>query len=77
MTIDQALWQDPNRVSGAVCFRDTRIPVSILSDYLDAEDIKGFYDNYPDVSPEMVDAVLEAPRGLLEAESPKPSERGT
>jgi len=33
MKIDQAPWQDPDRMSGALRFRDTRIPVPILVDY--------------------------------------------
>jgi uncharacterized protein (DUF433 family) len=28
------LWQDPDRMSGALCFYGTRIPVSFLFDYI-------------------------------------------
>ncbi len=71
MTIDEALWQDPDRVSGAVCFRKTRIPIAILFDYLEAHDLSGFFENYPDVSSEMVDAVLETSKELIQREFPK------
>jgi uncharacterized protein (DUF433 family) len=69
MTIDQALWQDADRVGGAVCFRDTRIPVSTLFDYLEARDIAGFFENYPDVSSEMVEAILETAKNRLKSVS--------
>lgn len=65
MTIEEALWQDDDRVSGAVCFRDTRIPVSILFDYLEAGEIQEFYENYPDVSESQVHAVLEGSQDML------------
>lgn len=71
MTIDEALWQDPLRVSGAVCFRNTRIPVAILFDYLEVDDLDGFYESYPDVSSDMVEAVIAISRELVESEFAK------
>jgi len=65
MYITEALWQDSDRVSGAVCFRNTRIPLSILFDYLEQGDLAEFYRGYPDVSQEQVHAVLEASKELL------------
>ena len=59
MSLDEALWQDSERVSGALCFRGTRIPVSILFDYLRADGIEEFFAGYPDVTPEQVEAVLD------------------
>lgn len=35
-TYKELLWQDPDRMSGAVCFYGTRIPVAFLFDYLEA-----------------------------------------
>lgn len=67
MTLEEALWQDPARVSGAVCFRGTRIPVAVLFDYLDAKDPVGFFEDFPDVTPEMVEAVLREARVHVEA----------
>jgi len=65
MNITDALWQDPSRMSGAVCFRATRIPVSILFDYLERGELDEFYRGYPDVSGEQVLAVLETSRELV------------
>jgi uncharacterized protein (DUF433 family) len=65
MDINEALWQDENRVSGAVCFRGTRIPVSILFDYLETGSLEEFFRGYPDVSREQVHAVLEASKELV------------
>jgi uncharacterized protein (DUF433 family) len=31
---EDLIWQDSDRMSGAVCFYGTRIPVSFLFDYL-------------------------------------------
>jgi uncharacterized protein (DUF433 family) len=65
MNISEALWQDANRMSGAVCFRDTRIPVSILFDYIEKGQLAEFLRGYPDVSQEQVHAVLEASQKLI------------
>ena len=59
MRLEDALWQDPERMSGAVCFRDTRIPVSVLFDYLVGDGLEEFYAGYPDVRPEQVKSVLD------------------
>lgn len=63
--IFEALWQDPARMSGAVCFLGTRIPVSILFDYLENDQLEEFYRGYPDVSREQVRSVLEASEQLV------------
>ena len=34
MTIDEAVWVDPERMSGAPCFRGSRVPVRQLFDWL-------------------------------------------
>lgn len=68
MTIDEALWQDPERCSGAVCFRGTRIMVSILLDSLSVEGgFEAFVENYPDVSLDQIQAVLDFTQGALDA----------
>ena len=63
--ISSSLWQDPSRMSGAVCFRGTRIPVSILFDYLEKNQLEEFFRGYPDVSRDQVHNVLEASRELV------------
>jgi uncharacterized protein (DUF433 family) len=67
LTLEQALWQDDERMSGAVCFRRTRVPVSILFEYLEADQLEEFYDGYPNVTRDQVQAVLEASRELVES----------
>ena len=34
MTLEQAIWVDPGRMSGAPCFRGSRLPVQQLFDWL-------------------------------------------
>ncbi|MDQ2946692.1 MAG: DUF433 domain-containing protein [Acidobacteriota bacterium] len=34
--LDNVVWVDPDRLSGAPCFRGTRIPVQMLMDHLAA-----------------------------------------
>ena len=34
MTVDEAVWVDPGRMSGAPCFRGSRLPVQQLFDWL-------------------------------------------
>lgn len=62
MTVSEALWKDQARHSGAVCFRNTRVPVSLLFEYLESGDLEEFYRGYPDVSREQVRVLLAATR---------------
>lgn len=62
---DAAVWSDPARMGGEVCFRDTRVPVQSLFDSLsDGLSIAEFLDDFPPVTPEQVECVLRlgAPR---------------
>lgn len=55
-----AVERDPERVSGAWLFRDTRVPVSALFENLESgADISRFVNWFPGVSPEQVRQVLE------------------
>lgn len=46
-TYHDLLWQDPDRMSGAICFFGTRIPVSFLFDYLESgRSIEEFSTDY-------------------------------
>ena len=71
MTLDQAVSRDPLTMSGALCFRDTRVPVSTLFDHIEVGRLEEFYKGFPSVSPEMVVAVLESSQRLIE-ETVKP-----
>jgi len=68
MTLQEALWQDPERVSGAVCFRGTRVPVKTLFDHLTNGELAEFYTGFPNVIPAMVAAVLDSSLHLIEIE---------
>ena len=47
-------------MGGAICFRGTRIPVSILLDNLRARvPMDVFFDAYPDLSLDQVQAVID------------------
>ena len=53
------IWQDPDRVSGAVCFFGTRLPVQHMFDYLEAgQTIEEFCEDY-NCPLEMAKAVLD------------------
>ena len=66
LTLIEALWQDKDRLSGAVCFRGTRVPVSILFEHLEAGRMDEFYSGYPNVTSLQVLSVLEASREFVE-----------
>lgn len=52
------LWQDPDRMSGAICFYGTRIPVSFLFDYLEnGQPLEEFASDY-DLDLEIVRQVV-------------------
>lgn len=59
------LWQDPDRMSGALCFYGTRIPVTHLFSYLETSStVEAFCKDY-NVEARVAKAVLElAPEGI-------------
>ena len=65
-TQESEIWADPERMKGVPCFRNSRVPISILFEYLEKEDMKAFYENY-DITHKQVVAVLnEAKKDLLD-----------
>ncbi|MBI1331346.1 MAG: DUF433 domain-containing protein [Armatimonadetes bacterium] len=53
------LSQNPNIMSGSICFVGTRIPVKVLLDnYVEGVPLAEFMDAYPDVTLEQIQAVL-------------------
>lgn len=69
--LDEAVWVSPQRMSGAPCFRGTRVPVQSLIDFLEGgETIDEFVKIFPPISREQVVAVLDfANSQLLECAS--------
>jgi len=66
MKIEEAVWSEPERLGGTLCFRGTRIPVATLFDHLDADEMDAFREDFPDVTPAMISAVLSASREFIE-----------
>lgn len=66
MTLEEALWQDDDRMSGAVCFRGTRIPVSIFFEHLLANRIQEFREGYEGVSGEQIEAVIHSAHEMVD-----------
>ncbi len=66
MRLSEALWQDDERMSGALCFRHTRVPVEFVFDFLASGTMDEFYEGYPNVKPEQVRAGVGASKELIE-----------
>jgi uncharacterized protein (DUF433 family) len=62
--------RDPDRVSGAWVFRDTRVPVKALFENLESgARLDDFLAWFPGVSREMAEAVLEHAQWSLQTEA--------
>ena len=58
--IADVIWINPDRVSGAPCFINTRVPVQNLFDYLEGgEPLDEFLAGFPPVTREQAIKVLE------------------
>jgi uncharacterized protein (DUF433 family) len=58
--LDEVIWVSPQRMSGAPCFRDTRVPVQSLIDFLEGgETIDQFVQLYPSITRQQVLTVLD------------------
>lgn len=68
VTLEEVVWADPERMSGAPCFYGTRVPVQDLFDYLEGgQSLETFLEDFEGVSREQADAVLRlAMDSLLE-----------
>ena len=67
----QYLSRDPEIISGALCFKGTRVPVQTLFDYLQVSSpLDEFLENFPAVSREATIAVLEVAKECLFAHAP-------
>ncbi|MGH9846818.1 MAG: DUF433 domain-containing protein [Blastocatellia bacterium] len=74
--IENVIWIDPERVSGAPCFNGTRVPIQNLFDYLEGgHTLEDFLEGFPPVTREQALKVLELARtklfhALLNSENP-------
>ena len=63
--------RDPEIMSGALCFKGTRVLVQNLFDYLEgSSSLENFLEDFPSVSREAAIAVLEAAKARLFADAP-------
>jgi uncharacterized protein (DUF433 family) len=61
---------DPEIMGGTPVFRDTRVPIQTLLDYLEAgHSLTEFLDDFPSVTREQAVAVLEHAKNLLVADA--------
>ena len=66
-TIGNLIWVDQGRMSGQPCFFGTRVPVSILFDYLETGDsVDDFLVQYPGVTREQAMGVIGLSKQGLE-----------
>ena len=64
--LEKVVSLDPEKMGGAICFVGTRIPISIFFDNLRAGvSLDSFFENYPDISRQQVEAVLEWEHSLV------------
>ena len=64
--LSEVIWVDPERVSGAPCFKGTRMPVQNLLDYIEGgSTIDTFFQDYPSVTREQVIQFLELAKDQL------------
>ena len=63
--------RDPEIMSGALCFKGTRVLAQNLFDYLEgSSSLEDFLEDFPSVSREAAIAVLEAAKARLFADAP-------
>jgi uncharacterized protein (DUF433 family) len=59
--LESAIWTDPQRMSGTPCFRNTRVPLQSLIDFLEGgETVDEFLRLYPAVSRDQIITVLNS-----------------
>jgi uncharacterized protein (DUF433 family) len=68
VALEEVVWTDAERMSGAPCFYGTRVPVKTLFDYLEGgQSLETFIEDFEGVSRGQADAVLRlAMDSLLE-----------
>lgn len=75
MTLDQAVWVDPERMSGVPCFRGSRLPVQQLFDWLaDGVSLDDFVSEFQ-IDRKAATAVLRAAGGSLRVAATKPQDQ--
>ena len=70
MTLEEAVSRSADTMSGALCFRGTRVPVQTLFDHLEVGQLAQFYADFPGVTAQMVEVVLHTSAELIEHQIP-------
>lgn len=54
------VWTDPERMGGTPCFRNSRVPVQTLFDYLEDDyTLEEFLEHFPPLTREQVQPVIQ------------------
>ncbi len=63
------VWVDPERLGGTPCFRNSRVPIKALFDYLETgRSLAEFLADFPPVTREQAESVVRlAAQGLIKA----------
>ena len=72
MTLEEAVWRDPERMRGQLCFRGDRVLVSTLFDYMAAGQLEDFYHDFPDTPREQIEAVIREAWRLVDGHTRLP-----
>ncbi len=70
--LNEIVWVDPERMSGAPCFKGTRVPVQALIDHIEGNStLDNFLEGFPSVTREHAIRFIElAKDNLLASVSP-------
>ena len=64
--LDEIVWVDPDRVSGAPCFKGTRVPVQVLIDHIEGNStLDEFLEGFPSVKREQAIQFIELAKDNL------------
>jgi uncharacterized protein (DUF433 family) len=64
--LTEVIWIDPDRMSGAPCFKGTRVPIQCLIDYIEGNStLEAFFEDFPSVSRDQVRQFLELAKDQL------------
>lgn len=68
MQVNQYIEVNPQKMGGTPVFRETRIPIYVLFDYLDeGHTVQDFLDEY-DIDPDLVHGFMQALRNTFVSE---------
>ena len=69
----QYILSDPDILGGTPVFAGTRVPISILFEYLQQSTVEEFLKGYPHITREMVNAVLYIAAQRFEVKAHRPA----